>query len=1045
MKLIKLILILIALLPINHLYAQQQKERVITGRVLDDLKIPFPYVSVLESGVIGNGTRTDAEGKFRLALKGSSNKLEFKFLGYLTKTVPVGESSVVNITMEVDAKGLEEVVIVGQGTQKRITNTGAISAIKGEEIKGIPTSSLQNTLVGRLPGLFSQQGSGQPGNDAATFYIRGVNSLNGDTKPLIIVDDIEYEYSQVQQLNPNEVESVTLLKDASTTAIYGIRGANGVLVITTKRGSIGKPQVNFSSDFGFNRFIKMPTFLDAYTTALLKNEATINDSYGSSSIPTLPFSQEDLELYKNGNDPFGHPNVNWSDVLFDKMSAQNRYNLDFSGGKGKVKYFTSLGYYTQDGQLKQFSPTVAGDDVNNKYFYRRTNFRSNLDITPISSMKLRFDINGRFETKNDPGGVQNVGGLFRELYSYFYLPSLAMPVTNPDGSYGYGVFPSGNGVAHPINRLANGGYKRSFMNNFNIVGGIDQKLEFITKGLSAKGTLSYASNINEYRNLTRNLTDLPSFFYDSESGTYTIKDATKYKYVPYSLNTGADAFNNTIVLQALLSYDRVFGDHHVYGLGMFNQRSYSNKEALSVNYRGSTLRLGYDFKRKYLLEFNIARNGNDVFREEERYGIFPAASIGWNLSEEKFFKNAFPFFDLFKLRASHGLVGSDATYPTKVEEEIIYTQNDKAGEFGFGTGAVSSGARGNVNGLAEGALVNRFVTWEKERKTNIGMDVNMFNGKIALTADYFYNFRYDQLIDQGDVNLIIGQVLPKKNIGETSNKGFDGSLTYRSRTRNVDYSIGLNASYAINKIVYVSESPDFPYLARTGTQIGQPVGYISMGFYQLNDFDASGNIKAGIPVYSGALVQPGDIRYKDLNGDGAITSADRTYFGKPQVPTTTLGLNLSASFKGFYLNALVQGAWDYSVRVAGEGSDAYFSNFREWHLERWTPATANTATYPRLGIDYSKGTNYSWNYLSDFWFADASYVRLKSLELGYNIPQSWLPKNAFIRNARIYGNGYNLVNINNMGKFEQDAEVASGTGDVYPNTAIFNFGFQLGF
>lgn len=1045
MKLFKVLILLGAMLFCGRILAQTNP-RTVKGRVVDETKQPFISVSVVETGTPGNGTSTDANGNFQLALKGKSNTLKFIYIGYITKLVNVEGKSSVEVAMDVDAKGLEEVVVVGQGRQTRLTNTGAVSSIKGAEIRSVPTSSVQNTLVGRLPGLFSQQGSGQPGNDAAAFFIRGVNSLNGDTKPLIIVDDIEYEYSQVQQLSANEIESITLLKDASTTAIYGIRGANGVLVITTRRGTTGKAQVNLSSNFGLNSFIRLPKFLDAYTTALLKNEATINDSYGSASTPTLPFSQADLELFKNGNDPYGHPNVNWMNELLDKYATQNQYNLDFSGGKDKVRYFTSLGYFTQNGQLKSFAPTQSSDDANNTFFYRRTNFRSNLDISPINTMKLRFDINGRFETKNDPGGVENVGGLFRELYSYYYLPPFAMPITNPDGTYGYGNFPSGgNGVPSPINRLANGGYKRLFNNNFNIVGGIEQQLPFITQGLSVKGNISYASNINEHRNLTRTVADLPSYFYNSVTDTYSIKNATKFKYVPYSLNTGNDVFNNTTIVQAMLNYDRTFGEHHVYGLGLFNQRSYSDKALVSVNYRGTTLRLGYDYKKRYLFEFNIARNGNDIFREAERFGIFPAGSVGWNISEEPFFKKAFPFVDLFKIRASYGLVGSDATYPSLVNNEIVYTQNGKAGDFGFGESALSSSSDQIAKGVTEGDLINPYVTWEKERKTDIGIDVNMFKGKLSLTADYFYNFRYDQLISQGDVPLIIGQVLPKKNIGQTSNSGFDGSITFKNKVGQLDYSVGFNASYAINKIVYVSEAPDYPYLARTGRRISQPLGYRSMGFYQLADFDIQGKIKPGIPVYTGKQVQPGDIRYQDLNNDGQITTADQTYFGRPLIPATTLGLNLSANYKGFSVTALIQGAFGYSVRVAGEGSDAYFANYRPWHLERWTPATAETATYPRLGIDYSQGTNYSWNYVSDFWFADASYVRLKSVEIGYQLPDSWLGKTKFIRNARVYGTGYNLININNMGKFEQDAEVSSGTGDVYPNTAIFSFGFQFGF
>ena len=604
-----------------------------------------------------------------------------------------------------------------------------------------------------------------------------------------------------------------------------------------------------------------------------------------------------------------------------------------------------------------------------------------------------------------------------------------MPLTNPNGSYGYANQTWGNGYANPITRLANGGYKRDFKNNFNIVLSADQKLDFITNGLSAKINVSYASNINEHRNVTRDVASLPVFYYNSATQTYTIKNAGNYKMPIYTQNSGNDAFNNTTIVNAQLNYDRNIGDHHVYALGLVNQNSYVNGGAVPLNYRGLTGRVGYDYKMKYMIQFVAGYNGNDLFTNG-KYGFFPAVSAGWNLSGEKFFHQLFPMFDLFKIKGSYGLTGSDKTYPSTVYNEIQYAT---------GATGVSFGSAAN-----EGAMVNPFITWEKQRETNVALEMNLFKNKLTLVAEYFYNYRYDQLIAQGDVPTIIGQTVPKKNIGKSENVGLDGVVTYKDNVGKLNYSISANASYAKNKIVYISEAPDFAYQAQTGNQLGLTMGYHCVGFYQLSDFDASGAVKTGVPKPLWSTIQPGDLKYADMNGDGVITTADQTWLSKPNLPTFTYGVNLNLDYKGFSLRMLVQGASGYAVQINAEGSDAFNSNLRLWHLDRWTPATAATATYPRIGMN-TNINNISWQTISDFWFTNASYVRLKSVELGYQIPERWLKKTPFINSVRVYTAGYNLLTFRNVGKFEVDPEIASGQGQAYPNMANFTFGLQLAF
>ena len=1023
MKLHLIIFILLSLSGTTSLFAQS---RTVLGQVNDQNRVPVGGATIAEVGNEKNATVSDERGRFLITLRGSSNRLVISNVGFQTQSVQVNASGEMTIQLATDAQGLEDVVVVGFGRQKRITSTGAVSSIKGEEIRTIPTASVQNTLVGRLPGFFSQQRSGQPGADAAEFFIRGVNSLNGDNRPLIIVDDIEYDYSQLAQLNANEIESISILKDAATTSIYGLKGANGVLVVTTTRGKIGRPRINVTVEGGVNKVIRMPSFLDSYTTALLRNEATINDAYGQSQTPVLPFTPGDLQKFKDGSDPYGHPNVNWVNTLLNNSSTQNRFNIDISGGNTFVKYFTSLGYYSQNGILKDFEP--IGDYVNTNYFYRRVNYRSNLDITPTKTLKIRFDVNGRFETINNPGGLQEGNGLFYEISAFRYLAPYAMPLLNPNGTYSYAAHQgavTNNGAINPIYRLANGGYRRNFNNNYNIVVGADQKLNFITTGLSAKVNVSYAGNNNESRSLTRS--GLPTFRYFPATNTYAIRG----NRVPvYSVASAAGAFNSTTIFQASLNYDRTFNGHHFTGLLLLNQRNFINGANIPINYRGTTGRLDYDFRRKYLLGVTVARNGNDLFRKENRHGIFPAVSWGYNLSEERFFKRLFPFFDMFKIRGSYGLVGSDASYPSTVNSVIQYS---------------TTGSNYYGNRTVEGDLVNPNITWEKERKTDLGLEVNMFQGRLIFSGSYFYNFRYDQLIGQGDVPLMIGQTLPEKNIGETENKGFDGMITYKKRSGKFHYSVSANASYAVNKIVYMSEAPDYPYQARTGSPLNLVLGYKNLGFYQMNDFRPDGKPEKDVVVPTWSVIQPGDLKYADLNNDGIISDADKTWLSKPNLPNTNLGAEFTVGYQGLTLRALLQGAFGYAVQVTAEGAgDAFNGNLRPWNLERWTPATAATATYPRIGLN-TNINNISYLTVSDFWFADTWYARLRSLELAYQIPESWLQRTRVIQNARVYLSGYNLINIQNMGKFQQDAEIANGVGNAYPLTANFNFGLQLGF
>lgn len=1009
-----------------------QNEILINGKVLDEKGEPLIGATIHQKDNQKNGAIADLDGNFQLKVKSPNAQLSVSYIGFQTQTVDLKGQRMIVVQLVPDAKGLDEVVIVGYGQQRRITMTGAASSIKAEEIKRVPVGSINNVLAGRLPGFFSVQRSGQPGSDAADFFIRGTNSLNNDNKPLIIVDDIEYSYEQLAQLSANEIESITILKDASTTAVYGLKGANGVLVVKTTRGEEGKPTINFTAEGGFSQTIKMPTVLDAYATASLYNEAQLNDAYGMGEQPVLQFSPEDLALYRNGKDPYGHPNVDWVNTVLAKRSPSMRFAIDIRGGNKFVKYFTSLAYYSQGGMVKHYDPIQSNEDVDNNYYYRRYNFRSNLDFTPTKTTRIRLDLNGRFETQNTPAGsIDDKKTLFQEIKDYRLLTAYAMPLTLPNGKPSYATHP-GVDVSNPVNpiaRYANCGYKRYYKNNFNVLLSADQKLDFITNGLSVMGMVSYAGNFNESRELTRSR-DLPAYTYDPNTNAYVARGGGSKRFPTYGLGGNDQTFNYTVTYQGRVNYDHTFNEtHHLYALYLINRQSYVDKNLLSDNDQSMTWRVGYDYKHRYMVEFNTAYNGNDRFVGDKKFGWFPAISVGWNISEEKFFHQLFPFFDLFKLRGSFGLVGSDNSFnKDRNTTDIIW----------------SGGSNPWGNTTYEGALVYSGATWEKEKKYDVGLDMNMLNGRLRFTVDYFYSMRYDQLIASGDIPLIIGQDLPRRNIGKTDNRGFDGELNYRGNIGKFGFNVGGTFSYAKNKVVYRSEAPAYPYQAQTGQRINTKLGLRCIGFYQQADFDQDGNLKKGIPAPTWASnLQPGDLRYADLSGDGLINEADRTYISKPDVPACTYGITLGGNWKGFSFNMLWQGAFDYAIPNMGGDLVPFANNMQEIMLDRWTPQNPN-ARFPRLGISTWENNDYN-KHLSDFWYLDASYIRLRSAEVAYQVPQEWLRKvtKNTVKDVRLYMTGYNLLNFSNLNKLSMDPESISGS--VYPTQASYMFGLQCAF
>ncbi|WP_316831541.1 TonB-dependent receptor [Pedobacter aquatilis] len=1033
-KIIYLYCICLLLLGFN---ASAQKRQV-TGLVSDG-QGAVPGVTVIEKDNPKNGTMTDANGKFIINI--SSDVIIFKNVGYLTQEISAQGRNTINVKLEEDKKNLDDVVIVGYGEKKKITLTGSVSAISGKDIRQSPSPSLQNALAGRVTGFSSQQRSGQPGADGATFNVRGVSSYTGNNNPLILVDDIEFTYDQFSQLNSNEVESISILKDASTTAIYGIKGANGVILVTTVRGKVGKPQIGVQFEYGLNQLTRRPEYLNAYQAASLINEAQVNtNNLNPNPSFVRTFSDADLELYRNGSDPYGHPDNNWTDILMKQFAPQVRGNFNVTGGTEKAKYFVSLGYLNQGGQLKDYS-----EDLNSKFYYKRYNYRSNVDLKVTKTLDVRFDLFGSVDEMNSNNASAN-NNIFSDLGRSAETAPYNYPVYNPDGSLGYSLWQrnaSGRNNNNLIGRLMYNGYYRTFSNNINLATSATQKLDFITKGLSIKGTLAYRNLYAYSRSLQRPTsgTGFISYIYDPVTGTYSFGQRDNiYRLTTPSLTYTPGFTNSALTMQAILNYNRNFGNHHVSGLFLYNQNSKKTQNTTNTdynfipeNFRGYTARLGYDYKQKYLVEFSGAYNGTDRFSADKRFGFFPAVSVGWNMAEESFMKDNIKFINLFKFRGSYGLVGVDNTNGV-----YSYLQTYASGS---GTGLFGLATNNSYGVVTEGTLGNNEVTWEKEKKLDIGLDMAAFKNKLTATFGYFNNHRYDILTTRGTVSAVFGQNLPNVNLGKTNNKGFEAEVGFNDQVgTNWNYMVKGTYSLAKNRIDFMDEAePLYAYQRQTGQAIGSVLKYSWTGeFYTAEDI---ANPAVPKPTIGG---RPGDLKYKDLNGDGVIDASDRSYFGYTNLPNTTYGLTLGAGYKNFSITVLFQGSANFVASAQGAVIHHNASNALPIHLEHWTPALGNAAKYPQV---YTTALSQSpRDYYSDFWAIPADYIRLKTAEISYTAGPKLLSK-LKVKSLRIYANGYNLLTRTKLDKlYNLDPEILESVADLpYPPTRIINMGLNVTF
>lgn len=1045
--------------------ATQNHKITVSGTVLDKTtNDPLIGVSVVVKGVVNAGTITDMDGKFTLKLPYAEAPLVFSYLGYQPQEIVPGAKKELTVLLQEDTKALQEVVVVGYTKQRKETMIGSVATITTKDLTQSPTANINNALAGRLPGLIvNQYAGGEPGVDQSELFIRG-KATYGNQSAIVIVDGIERDMSY---LAPDEIETFTILKDASATAAYGIRGANGVIVITTKRGKAAeKATVNLKASIGINQPIGFPEYLGSADYATLYNEARLNDAkMTGADISSLNlFSQQAIDNFRrakgDNSDGLGY-DWDYYDFAF-KPGLQEDVSLSIRGGTDKVRYYVLANYFSQGGNYKYAN---AGE-YDSQTKFTRYNFRSNIDININRYLSTRLDLGARITDRNAPGTTAS------RLMTICatqppYLPILVEENAHPQNEEYIQQNPRGMLYGDNIYRynllgeLSRTGYLNEKNTYLNGSFAMNLDMEFLTKGLKAEVMFSYDASegrwINRkldtykdgYREYPKYATFMPIEGSDAymAGGHYTGAYKTGNKYdIDQTIGNGFshNASDGRTYIQARLDYNRLFSNRHeVTAMLLANRGNRTVNNELAYHSQGITGRFAYYYNQKYLMEFNFGYNGSENFAPGKRYGFFPAGSIGWVVSEEEFMKKA-SWIDFLKVRASYGLVGSD-----NVSSRFPYLAFYGGGsgyDFGnnFGT---------NVGGTSEGNLANANLTWEKARKLNVGIDFTTLNQRLALTIDAFYEYRFDIITDMNSDGImgypdIVGKDAALQNLGEVSNRGVDIELSWNDKIgKDFRYYIRPNLTFSRNRLEYKAEvARKNSWRKETGKRLYENFVYV-FDHFVADQEEADRLNKIGYQPW-GQLI-PGDVVYKDLDRNGVIDDEDRTVMGNPRSPELMFGIPFGFQYKNFDFSVLLQGATKSSILLNGAAVFDFpqfeqdkIGRVKKMHLDRWTPETAATAKYPALHYgthDNNKNGN------SSLFLYDASYLRLKNVEIGYNVSPKLLRK-FHVQQARIYVQGLNLLTFDKLGDVDIDPETKSGDGaSWYPIQKVFNFGIDITF
>ena len=1012
-----------------------QGQTTVKGTVVDEFGEPVIGANVLVKNTV-NGVSTNIDGEYSIRLTDPNVVLVFSYLGYATQEIAVTGRTEINVQLQPDSEQVEEIVVVGYGVQKKESVVGAISTVEIGNLK-LPGSQLSTSLAGQLAGVVSMTRSGEPGKQgAADFYIRGVSSFMGSSNPLVLVDGIERDLDLV---DTDDIETFSILKDASASAVYGVRGANGVVLITTKKGREGRPEVKIRAEAGMTQSTKRPVFTNAWQHALMYNEARGSQYW----------SADQLEMFRTGADPDLYPDVNWIKALYKDVAYNQRVNASITGGGEVARYYISGSFYNESSIFRN-AEDIYG--YNSSINYNKFNFRANVDMNLTKTTVLNINLSNVYEKSFGPGSDTGT------IWSYAFSTSPnAFPVQYSDGTISG---PSGSGD-NPWNYLVHYGYREQFWNSAQSLIGITQNLDMLTQGLSANIKFSW----DAWNSQIQSRTKTPIHYYasgrDETGGLVYLAPSSGSE----SLTYGQDAATSmTTYLEGSLNYNHVFADDHRVGaLFLYNHKilrrtygtsnmgsSYVANSTTSLPYKnqGIAARVTYAYRDKYMLEFNMGYNGSENFAPGHRFGFFPAISGGWLISEEGFWSSIKDYVNTLKLRASYGKVGNDQL---GYNDRWLYLPTIIDGN-GFTMG--ETGQNGGT-GIVMGRPANYDFSWEEETKLDVGVEMMLF-GQLRLQADYFHNRRTGILMHRnglpGMVGLQNSGKQPYVNIGETENKGVDLTMEWNKQFGDWYLTARGNFTYNRNKLVN-NDEPDwaYRYQNRIGKPYGlgqeQPFGLVALGLFKSQEeIDNS-------PLQTFGEYRVGDIKYQDINGDGRIDSEDQIYLGYTTIPEITYGFGATAAWKGLDLNIFFQGIGHVNFFVSGNSLRTPFSvdNLdrmavqrdvwdKGWRLDRSDAENAR-AVYPRLSTTGAGSDNNSQT--SSWWQRNGAFMRLKSVEVGYTFPKTWMARSGFIKSLRIYVSGNNLCTFSDFKLW--DPEIGGGQGASYPPNRIVSIGLNANF
>lgn len=1029
--------------------ALAQQEVTITGVVKDATGEPLPGANVTVKDTKGLGTITNMDGEYTINVE-QYKTLVFSFMGFDTQEVLVKDQRTINITLEeTSTKAMDELVVTGMTTQKKLTLTGAITNVKMEELKHFNTSNLTNTLAGNVAGVLAYQKSGQPGKNTSEFWIRGISTFGASNKAYILVDGFERE--NIDDINIEDIESFSVLKDASATAIYGSKGANGVLLITTKHGKAGKVNINGKFETSYNTRTITPEFVSGFDYANYLNEARVTRNLG------VLYQPVELDIIRYGLDPDLYPNVDWQDLLLKDGAMSYRANLNISGGGETARYYVSMAYTQDEGMYK--TDKTLRDRYDTNANYDRWNYRMNVDVDVTKTTVLKLGISGNLNKRNSPGiGDDKVWG---QMFGYnpLYTPVLysnglypAKGVFNETEENGATTYTLDENYINPWVSSTQTGYNTEWQNNIQTNVTLEQDLKFITKGLKFTGRFGYdtynSNSIQHHR--------LPALYAARSRNTETGQlDFQQVQSVRDMTQSSANSGSRREFLDLLLHWDRQFADYHnlAANVKFTEDQNISTqnlgtdiKNSVSRKNKGLAAQVTYNFASRYFADFNFGYNGSENFADGHRWGFFPAWSVAWNVGEEPWVKNKVSWLDMFKIRFSNGRVGSDATGSNRFP--YLYTLEQSGNGYIWGQNGQNS-----YGSVRYRQVASEYVTWEVATKNDLGVDLVLFNNKFSLTMDYFDEKRTGIFQERRFLPTTVGleywdNNYPKANVGAVSSRGFDGNFSYNDKFGDVGLTVRGNITYSKNRIdEYDEENNVYAYQNQYGYRVDQVRGLIALGLFK--DYDDIRNS----PVQEFGTVQPGDIKYKDVNGDGVVNNGDVCAIGATSRPSLIYGLGFTITWKGLDFNVHLQGAGKSTFPTYGKCvwafSESQWGNIFKGTLDnRWVDSEtaaklgiqANedpNATYPRLS--YGGNSNNDRN--STFWLRDGRYLRLKNIDIGYTLPKRIVNAIHF-QSIRVYVAGTNLFFLHK--KFDTwDPESLQPRGEDYPITKAITAGLQV--